>query len=599
MEKEKQHIKSSNVSIFSESAKEEKTISLIGGISFLFSNMTGPGLLTIPLLFQQAGWLTTCMAFLVAGTLSILASTFTAKALRMVKGNENYERKLEFAVLLEAYFGRRVRGIANFWIYMALQSVNIASIVVCIQTMDNILIAIAGKTCALTMTGKWECVYSPQPSESPFGNDYIVFSIGYLIALVGIAPLSTLHIVDNIIAQIMSLFLLCFIVVEWIVVFCIAGLNPNHVPIIGADQSQVLGTVFFNYAFANTIPSWLNAKDPKVSEKATMLSATSLASLLYVLLGFFGGFSLDMPPGSNILSVLSVNPVMLTRITTYIFPFATLVTSIPIFVIVIRYNLLRARVCGTKTAMFLSGVVPWLLAIPFQTGDWLNEIVNWMSILFVAVVNFVFPFVLYLIAQRKAKQETLGGTKSQNEKCETLHFDYSSDEGDKTEAKTNSISMKMTRKDLLKYEAGSLTSLSPHLNVEHNVSARSTGSDHGDKKMVRRLTRSGNNPVVEIRFEQEDTKDRSRSTSLLEKTTIPKEVFSGRGGVSLDVPRMPPRFSVESRRSDISNKLDKHQDEWNLESGFVSSTVLAWTGLIITVLLIVGMFVYNVLALLK
>ena len=58
MEKEKQHIKSSNVSIFSESAKEEKTISLIGGISFLFSNMTGPGLLTIPLLFQQAGWLT-------------------------------------------------------------------------------------------------------------------------------------------------------------------------------------------------------------------------------------------------------------------------------------------------------------------------------------------------------------------------------------------------------------------------------------------------------------------------------------------------------------------------------------------------------------
>jgi hypothetical protein len=35
----------------------QKNIGTIGGLSLLMSSITGPGLLTIPLLFQEAGWL--------------------------------------------------------------------------------------------------------------------------------------------------------------------------------------------------------------------------------------------------------------------------------------------------------------------------------------------------------------------------------------------------------------------------------------------------------------------------------------------------------------------------------------------------------------
>ena len=46
---------------------------------------------------------------------------------------------------------------------------------------------------------------------------------------------------------------------------------------------------------------------------------------------------------------------------------AVLITSVPLFAIVVRYNLLRGDICSNRMAIFLSAVLPWLIAIPFQT----------------------------------------------------------------------------------------------------------------------------------------------------------------------------------------------------------------------------------------
>lgn len=39
-----------------------------------------------------------------------------------------------------------------------------------------------------------------------------------------------------------------------------AGGHVQTLPLIGRDQTQVLGTVIFNYAGAMTIPSWVNER---------------------------------------------------------------------------------------------------------------------------------------------------------------------------------------------------------------------------------------------------------------------------------------------------------------------------------------------------
>jgi len=56
--------------------------------------------------------------------------------------------------------------------------------------------------------------------------------------------------------------------------------------------------------------------------------------------------------------------------------------------------------------MFLAGFVPWLIAIPFQTGHWLDSVMNWTSLVFVGVVNFILPFAVYLAAWRKMNGRT-------------------------------------------------------------------------------------------------------------------------------------------------------------------------------------------------
>lgn len=47
----------------------------------------------------------------------------------------------------------------------------------------------------------------------------------------------------------------------------------------------------------------------------------------------------------------------------YIFPLAVLVTSIPIYSIIIRYNLLENRICGKVLANVFAVIFPWVAAL--------------------------------------------------------------------------------------------------------------------------------------------------------------------------------------------------------------------------------------------
>src|SRR3954452_23308095 len=51
---------------------------------------------------------------------------------------------------------------------------------------------------------------------------------------------------------------LVFIVITWIATFIMTGLHKDYVPLVSDNQSQVVGTVLFNYAFITTVPSWVN-----------------------------------------------------------------------------------------------------------------------------------------------------------------------------------------------------------------------------------------------------------------------------------------------------------------------------------------------------
>ena len=112
--------------------------------------------------------------------------------------------------------------------------------------------------------------------------------------------------------------------------------------------------------------------------------------ILYLTVGLLGASSF-MTTGS-ILTALNAsegNRVLIT-IVNILFPIAVLVTSVPVFAIVIRYNLVRGGFCSdskldatlrTKRMLTCTGwafvwaaVVPWFSIIPFQTKGWLVSV---------------------------------------------------------------------------------------------------------------------------------------------------------------------------------------------------------------------------------
>ena len=72
--------------------------------------------------------------------------------------------------------------------------------------------------------------------------------------------------------------------------------------------------------------------------------------------------------------------------------------------IVIRYNLINAKLCGPVLANFFAVVVPFLFSIPFYTGDGLQSVIAWTGLFVNGLVNFVVPIVLYIIALRNHKR---------------------------------------------------------------------------------------------------------------------------------------------------------------------------------------------------
>ena len=162
------------------------------------------------------------------------------------------------------------------------------------------------------------------------------------------------------------LLLLCM--VAWVVQFIHGGLDPSRVPMNDfSGYGQVMSTVVFNWGFLTTVPSWLNEKRPDVNiSRATWVSIV-LSLVIFLILGFGGGMGLE-PNGENLLAAINdpsaPNILLTSQIATYIFPIAALLSGIPVFSIIIRYNLINEGVHPLPANLF-AVVFPWAVALFF------------------------------------------------------------------------------------------------------------------------------------------------------------------------------------------------------------------------------------------
>lgn len=107
----------------------------------------------------------------------------------------------------------------------------------------------------------------------------------------------------------------------------------------------------------------------------------------------------------NILNVMSARAEgamgVVTRISIYAFNLSTIIPGIPVFSILVRYNLITGKICGPKLAFVLGVLAPWMVSMFFYHGRGLSSVVNWTAILVQGFVNFVFPVLLFYFAFRR------------------------------------------------------------------------------------------------------------------------------------------------------------------------------------------------------
>ena len=434
-----------------------KTIGMFASVALLINNITGPGVPSLPNMFAEAGWLVPTIVFLLIWAMSSLSTTMYCEAMRQVPGNEHFSGRIEYTSIVKHYFGQTAYVFSQIGLNGALQSLNIISVIQSAQVMDSLVIYLspANSTYGIDLTPIAN--YDPQGnvvngSTSVFsslqaGADFnpwgchAVLSVGFVVALLVTVPMGIFNLDDNMIIQSVAfvITLVCWAV--WFVAcfFSDSFSEANSswtIPAVksGEDytsQAGVLGTILFNFGFVTTVPSWVNEKRPSVSVNKAVWLSSFLCIVIFFVIGIPGCMAFqDYLAGpatgmckqgvnckQDIMGVLTdptLSPaslydnVVVRNIlvwSVYLFPIVAVMSSIPVFSIVIKYNCIENGF-SRGFSVFWGVVFPWIVAIPLSwQPDALNNFINFSSLVFVSFTDFIVPWALYIILQRRSEQK--------------------------------------------------------------------------------------------------------------------------------------------------------------------------------------------------
>lgn len=343
--------------------------------------------------------------------LTILAgycNLFLIESIQAIPGNKYFQGDIEFATLINFFFGPRMHYASQLVLYAALQSNAIQCLVLTAQATDQFLIDIFGKTCGVTMNNfTWICVGKESSNTflpSPFGYEMMLFTIGFLAALVIAIPFFFYDLDKSVELTVGAAILSFAIALTWCSISAQQGLQMQRMPIatpFNVNYAATVGVVMLNLGCATVIPSWINIKSNRVQTQSVMWSTMVVSATFYVVIGIFFALGFDLNSSDNSLLAL-VNSgaggalTITSQISVALYAYVMLLPSVPVNFIIAEKNLTQNQIMSRPWAIFFAFVVPILACIPLQTGNLLFVFLTWTSLTFTAFVNFILPLILYL-----------------------------------------------------------------------------------------------------------------------------------------------------------------------------------------------------------
>lgn len=315
--------------------------------------------------------------------ISSLSSTLLAQSIALIPGNAQFERRFEFSSAIHYYWGHRLHVVSGILLNITIQSYNLASIVICAQSIDQALVELVGKTFALVLYTSTTSVSAGFTAldQTAFdaltsGSFSLSLTLGYLIIVILFLPTCFQSFDDNVkTVQLLSFLFFVAILTEFTIFFIWQGTKPaekgggfHPVPLIGSTYSQLISVFIFSWSYTMFLPSWLNEKSDEVSVNLVVWSSGLIALIGYVGFGLLAatvetGLRLD-----NILPLLSQTAPVLTRIFAHAFALTIIAPGIPICAVSTRQNLLSTGAFNVRWSYFLSAVLPFMLSFIFSSG---------------------------------------------------------------------------------------------------------------------------------------------------------------------------------------------------------------------------------------
>ena len=371
-------------------------------------------MVSLIIIYHYAGYVNATLLIVLFGLISGLAASFLCEAMASIKGNDRFQSRVEMMSIARLSLPRYAYYCTLMIFIFNLLIQNISAIVESAQTTDATIVAIFGKSCGAEIypNQTFTCVGGGGQNfinttaiiiaDSVFGDAWIL-SLGFILVALLAIPLGYWNLDDIIGVQIGAGILLFGIIIAWMYEFGSRGLK-YQVHAFGSHPANEVGTTVFNYAYIVTVPSWINEKSPGISINKSIWSALLPAIVTFTLLGWIGALAIKTTSTTDLLASLSTPETStIAQIATYLFPWAALVSGIPIYSIIIRYNLIENNICTTTWANFWSVIFPWISAFCLMSGNLLNTALNWGSILTTIPLNLMLPAFLYIVAKQRIK----------------------------------------------------------------------------------------------------------------------------------------------------------------------------------------------------
>eukprot|EP00667_Euglena_gracilis_P009833 EG_transcript_9990 len=390
----------------------------MGSIALMVNNVISPGMVALPLVYQQAGWLVPTLSMLFAFLASSFACVMLAEAMQRAPGNHRFGHRLEYCDVVAHYMGNRGYGSRATWELIAvlfynisLTCMNVGSIIIMAQTADQILLFLFSQSFALELYPHLgfmtETATRLAADTLPFATDLhgapnpVVLTLGYLLSAVVFLPLGFMTLEENVFFQFFAFVVFIALTLLFIGVFS-ADMHPGQLPLMGDHLGQGFSVVMFCFSYAIAIPSWVNEKRPDVGIAGTVWWSALPSTLLQVLFGAAGALAYANVSDNVLLDLVAHQAAgawaTSVRLAVFVFTVLVMGMGIPLFHIFVRYNLFSSGLCSPAAANFWGVAFPWLVSWALYGGNLYQQFLNYSSLLSTSLTCYLFPIGVFTLA---------------------------------------------------------------------------------------------------------------------------------------------------------------------------------------------------------